>query len=96
MTYAALYIVGGLIFARWLYAAYGVYTMENHTAEIMRHKERLIRLNDEIRILRDENARLKESCEQWQELARSYARTVERMREEQVKRTGAALAGEEG
>lgn len=43
--------------------------MNNHTAEIMREKERCARFEEENRLLRDENRRMKESIDQWQELA---------------------------
>jgi len=61
--------------------------MNDHTAEIMREKLKNNRLSDENRLLRDENARLKESCDQWQEYARCVAAKLEQARAEQVKAT---------
>jgi len=61
--------------------------MNDHTAEIMRHKDRITSLQDEVRLLRDENARLKESCDRWQEYARCVASKLEQARAEQVERT---------
>lgn len=55
--------------------------MNDCTAQIMREKERCARLEDENRLLRDENKRLKESCDQWQELARCMSQKLNTIKE---------------